>query len=107
MTNALLPSAIAAKKAAEQAATAMSKKRHACTSCLRDFRYGEFVMKPDGTKEILCEGCVKREHRGKGAPLQTVIFGGGEKKPSSVDKARAARNLKKMARYQKRTRKSR
>lgn len=103
MTNPLAGAALAAEAAT--AALETKKKRHACTSCLRDFRYGEFAMKPEGTKEILCEGCVKREHRGKGAPLHTVVFGGG--KPSTVAKERAAKNLKKMARYQKRAKKDR
>lgn len=106
MNNPLAPGAIdaaaTAKKAADEAATALKpKKRHACMTCLRDFQYGDFVMRPVGSKEILCANCAKRD-RPKDS-METVIYGGVKPgaKPSVMARERAAKNLKKMARFKK------
>jgi hypothetical protein len=97
-TNALLPSAIEAKKAAESAELATKpKKRHACTSCFRDFRYGEFVMHPPGEREILCAACAKRERPNQA--METIVYGARGKVPSMIDRERAAKSLKKMERH--------
>jgi hypothetical protein len=78
--------------------TRMVDMRFKCKVCEEPFRYGDMVIKTPH-HGILCETCMRSEKIESG---EAVVFGSVDKKPSTIDRQRAQRNLKRLARSHKR-----
>jgi len=75
----------------------------ACRGCEKPFKFGMIATRTVSTdgQRILCEKCLKKEKGIQG--FEAVVYGGKEP-GSSVARARAQQNLKRLARAAKRSR---
>ena len=74
------------------------RPKHLCKICEIPFRYGDLAIRTPH-HGVLCETCLESEKIPQG---EAVVFGGANKKPSTIDRMRAQRNTKRLVRMQKR-----